>query len=110
MLAILEPEKLSDFFSGQVRKARRFYFDDLPLPDAPLAVVGGGHEFCSPDYAIRRTSFPYFSIELVVRGRGWLTLNGKSHRLDAGAVFSYGPGVSQHITTDSRDLLEKYFV
>ena len=110
MHAIMEPEKLSDFFSAQVRKARRFHLDDTPLPDIPLTVVGGGHEFCSPDYVIRRNSFPYFSVELVVRGRGWLTLDGKSHRLDAGAVFSYGPGVSQHITTDSRDLLEKYFV
>ena len=87
MPAILEPEKLSDFFSGQVRKARRFYLDDLPLPDAPLAVVGGGHEFCSPDYVIRRNSFPYFSVELVVRGRGWLTLDGRSHQLEAGSVF-----------------------
>ena len=110
MHAIMEPEKLSDFFSVQVRKARRFCLDDMSSPDVPLAVVGGGHEFCSPDYVIRRPSFPYFSVELVVRGRGWLTLDGKSHRLDPGAVFSYGPGVSQHITTDSRDLLEKYFV
>lgn len=110
MPAVLEPKKLSDFFSGHVRKARRFYLDDSPVPDVPLAVVGGGHEFCSADYVVRRNSFPYYSVELVVRGRGWLTLDGKSHRLEPGAVFSYGPGVSQHITTDARDLLEKYFV
>jgi AraC-like DNA-binding protein len=110
MPVMMEPEKLSDFFSEQVRKARRFHFDDHPLPDALLAVVGGGLEFCSPNYVIRRDNFPYFSVELVVRGRGWLSLDGKSHGLSAGAVFSYGPGVAQHITTDPHDLLEKYFV
>jgi len=108
MTAIMEAEKLSHFFSAQVRKARRFLLDDFP--SAPLAVVAGGHEFCSQDYVIRRNNFPYFSVELVARGRGWLTLDGKPHRLEAGAVFSYGPGVSHHITTDSHDLLDKYFI
>ncbi|HEX4797559.1 MAG TPA: AraC family transcriptional regulator [Humisphaera sp.] len=105
-----EPEKLSDFFSGQVRKARRFSMEDVCLPDTPLAVVGGGHEFCSPDYAIQREHFPYYSVELVARGRGWLNLEGKAHVLDAGTIFTYGPAVSQHITTSPRDLLEKYFI
>ena len=110
MPATMEPEKLSHFFSVQVRKARRFQLDSYPSPQAPLAVVGGGHEFCSPDYVIRRNSFPYFSLELVARGRGKLILGDKSHCLEPGAVFSYGPGVSQYITTDSHDPLEKYFV
>lgn len=110
MAVTMGPEKLSNFFSGQVRKARRFSIKDIPLPEPPLAVVGGGHEFCSPDYVIRRESFPYYSVEFVARGRGWLTLDGKAHRLDAGTVFSYGPGVPQHIATDPRDLLDKYFI
>ena len=77
----------------------------------PRAVVaGGGHEFCPTDYAVRRERSPYYSVEFVARGRGWLTLDGKGHRLEAGTVFSCGPGDSRHITTDARDVLEKYFV
>ena len=106
----LEPQKLSDFFSGHVRKAQRFSFEDAPTPDMPLAVVGGGHEFCSPSYAICRDSFPFYCVEFVARGRGWLTLNGQRHRLDAGTIFSYGPGIAQHITTDPRDPLDKFFL
>ena len=105
-----EPEKLPAFFSRQVRKARRFSLDDVPLPEAPLAVVGGGHELCSPHYAVERPSFPYYSVELVVRGRGWLTLDSTAHALTAGTVFSYGPGVYHQIRTDPRGLLDKYFV
>ncbi|HXE54997.1 MAG TPA: AraC family transcriptional regulator [Tepidisphaeraceae bacterium] len=105
-----EPEKLPDFFSQQVRKARRFAFDGAPIPQVPLAVVGGGHEFCSPVYAIERPGFPYYSVELVVRGHGWLTLDGTGHALCAGSVFSYGPGIRHHIRTDPRDPLEKYFI
>jgi len=106
----MESEKLVDFFSAQVRRAQRFHLDETPLPSTPLAVVGGGHEFCTPDYAIRRKHFPYYSVEFVARGRGWLTLDGKTYRLDAATVFSYGPGISHRITTDSRDPLEKYFL
>ncbi len=106
----LEPAKLSDFFSGHVRKAQRFSFEDSPSLDVPLTVVGGGHEFCSSSYTIRRDSFPFYCVEFVARGRGWLTLGGQRHRLEAGTVFSYGPGVSQCITTDVRDPLDKFFL
>lgn len=109
MLATCEPEKLPTFFSPHVRKAKRFSLD-CPSLQAQLAVVGGGHEFCSPSYAIQRPSFPYYSVEFVIRGRGWLTLDGARHALNSGVVFSYGPGVYHHIRTDSRDLLEKYFI
>lgn len=106
----LEPEKLPDVVSGHVRKAQRFCFEDAPPPDVPLAVVGGGHEFCSSNYAIRRNTFPFYCVEFVARGRGWLTLGGQRHRLEAGTVFSYGPGVSQFITTDVHDPLDKFFL
>lgn len=109
MLATCEPEKLPTFFSPHVRKARRFALDS-PSSEAPIAVVGGGHEFCSPKYAVHRSSFPYYSVEFVVRGRGWLTLDGARHALSSGMIFSYGPGICHQITTDPRDLMEKYFV
>ena len=102
--------KPPEFFSLQVREARRFYLDLAPPPDSPLAVVCGGRESCAPDYAIRRPTFSYYSIEFVSRGKGSLTLDGSTFSLFPGAVFSYGPGVAQDIVTDPDEPLEKYFV
>jgi len=98
------------FFSAQVREARRFYLDLAPPKDAALAVVCGGRESCRPDYLIRRSTFPYYSIEFVAAGKGSLCLDSRCCALGPGVVFSYGPGVAQHIVTDTRDPLVKYFV
>jgi AraC-like DNA-binding protein len=99
-----------EFFSPQVVEARRFYLDPAPPAAKPVAVVCGGCERCAPDYAIHRTTFPYYSIEFVARGKGALILGGKEYALFPGAVFSYGPGIAQDIFTDVADPLIKYFV
>jgi AraC-like DNA-binding protein len=99
-----------EFFSPQVREARRFYLDLAPPPTEPMAVVCGGCEHCAPDYAIHRGSFPYYSLEFVAQGKGQLTLADETYPLSAGTVFSYGPNIPQRITTDPADPLVKYFV
>lgn len=99
-----------EFFSSQVAEARRFYLDLAPPRHLRLAVVCGGLEHCTSDYAIHRSSFPFYSIEYVVRGRGELTLKGHTHLLQPGRLFSYGPGAPHHITTDPNDPLVKYFL
>jgi AraC-like DNA-binding protein len=105
-----KPKSPPEFFSRQIQEARRFYLDLTPPPESALAVVCGGYEHCAPNYAIHRTTFPYFSVEFVAKGTGSLLLAGREYALFPGAVFSYGPGVAQDITTDPKDLLEKYFV
>jgi AraC-like DNA-binding protein len=99
-----------DFFSAQVSEARRFYLDLDPPRSRRLAVVCGGLETCTADYEIRRAGFPYDSVEFVFRGKGALILGGRRHSLEAGCVFSYGPRVAHHITTDPLDPMVKYFV
>ena len=110
MTKVTEPKSLPEFFSLQVREARRFYLDLAPAPDTPLAVVCGGRELCRPDYAIHRPTFPYYSIEFVARGKGSVVLADSTHPLVAGTVFSYGPDIVQNITTDAEAPLLKYFV
>jgi len=73
-------------------------------------VVCGGLEHCTPGYAIRRETFPFFSIEFVARGRGEVNLKARSYPLQPGRLFSYGPGIPHHITGDAADPLVKYFV
>jgi AraC-like DNA-binding protein len=99
-----------DFFSGDVAEARRFYLDLNPPRHGPLAVVCGGVEHCTPDYTIQRSSFAYYSIEYVARGRGQVKLNRRSAPLQPGRLFSYGPGVRHQICGDAADPLVKYFV
>lgn len=99
-----------EFFSAHVAQARRFYLNLAPARDVALAVVCGGREHCTRDYVIQRSSFPYYSIELVAQGRGTATLQGVEHPLQAGKLFCYGPGVRQHIATDPAEPLVKYFV
>ena len=99
-----------DFFSLKVAAARRFYLDLNPPKTVPLAVVCGGCEHCAPDYAIQRTDFPFYGIEFVARGRGTVRLGKQDFPLHPGKLFSYGPGVRHHITTDAQEPLVKYFV
>lgn len=98
------------FFSPQVSAARRFYLNLNPPKRAALSVVSGGCEHCAPDYEIHRATFPFYSIEYVVRGQGSLKLKQNRHALCPGAVFTYGPGVRQDIAADPADPPVKYFV
>lgn len=99
-----------EFFSSHVSEARRFYLELAPPEGGSLAVVCGGCEHCAPDYSIHRATFPYYSIEWVAQGGGTLVLQGRSHALQTGGVFSYGPGIAQDIVTDPARPLVKYFV
>lgn len=98
------------FISQQVVRAQRFYLDlELRKPRA-VQVICGGWEEVAADYLIDRPDFPYLSLEFVVAGRGRLTLGKQEHALEAGTLFSYGPGWGQRIETDPRERLTKYFV
>lgn len=105
-----KPKTEPEFFSLQVREARRFYLDLATPAQRPLAVVCGGRERCQAEYAIRRTNFPYYSLELVAAGQGSLSLAGRKLTLLPGTVFTYGPGVAHEIATSAADPLVKYFV
>lgn len=98
------------FFSDAVTTARRFFLDLAPPADVDLAIVCGGYEDCQSEYAIRRETFPYYSIELVCRGQGGLVLAGNPYELGPGSVFAYGPGVPHAIESQGRSRLGKYFV
>ena len=99
-----------EFFSPQVSEARRFYLNLRPSKKVGLTVVSGGLEHCLPDYSIQRPTFPFYSVEYVIRGGGSLRLNNRPHKLQPGTVFSYGPGVAQTISADPEDPPVKYFV
>ena len=108
--ANLEAPAVPDFFSPHVAGARRFYLDLNPSKNRALTLVCGGVECCTADYAIHRSTFPFHSIEYVIRGRGMVKLRNRLHPLQPGSIFSYGPGLSHDITSDPAEPLVKYFV
>ena len=99
-----------DFFSKQVRHAKRFYRDLTTDQQEGTSVVCGGREVCLPEYEVERASFPYFSLEFVSGGRGTLELAGETFTLTPGTAYTYGPDVAHRIMSDSEHPLEKYFV
>jgi AraC-like DNA-binding protein/quercetin dioxygenase-like cupin family protein len=103
-------DRAPEFFSADVARVRRFYLDLNPSENETLTVVCGGLEHCTPDYIIHRETFPFYSIEYVARGRGEVKLKDQTHRLEAGRIFTYGPGVPHRITGSAADPLVKYFV
>ena len=103
----LEP----NFFSEQVRTARRFFKPDAQEADAEIyQVVSGGMEICIPGYEVNRNDFNFWAVELVSSGRGSLRLNGRDFDLMPGSVYSYGPGIQHRISADKGEALEKYFI
>ncbi|MFI5381843.1 MAG: AraC family transcriptional regulator, partial [Tepidisphaerales bacterium] len=105
-----ENERQPEFFSLQVSAASRFYLDLSPPARTALAVVSGGCEHCTPDYRVSRSTFPFFGLEFVARGRGALRLARRGYRLGPGTLFTYGKGIAHNITTDPGEPLVKYFV
>jgi AraC-like DNA-binding protein len=106
----MNPPAPPSYFSPQVSEVRRFYLDLSPPRNRPLAVVSGGVEHTTPDYGIHRAGFPFYCIEYVGRGSGTLRLDGSTHSLQPGRLFSYGPGVRHDIVGDPASPLVKYFV
>lgn len=98
------------YISRQVTEARRFYFGMDVVPADDLVVICGGWERVSKDYTIQRDTFPWLGLEFVAGGRGTLRMGAKTHGLERGCVFAYGPGVAHRIETDAEALLLKYYL
>ncbi len=105
----MPPRFPSTLFVPQV-SAARFYCPELQRSPQPLEVVCAGWEDCRSDYDLVRRSFPWFGVELIARGRGWLEIEGGRHPLRTGTVFCYSPTTSLRITADREHPFLKYFV
>src|SRR5690349_1258134 len=100
------------YFSAQVTRTRRFYHAHWRAhvsDEARLNVVGGGCEWCAPDFNIRREAFPYVAMEFVCAGRGRARLGKREHSLDAGVMFFFDPTIPHSIVADASEPMVKYF-
>ena len=97
-------------FSAQVADAAYATLDMAPRPVAGIVVACAGRERCLPGYRVARDGYACHALEFVIEGAGTLHLAGRTHRLQPGHLFGYGPGVPHVIETDPRRPLVKYFV
>lgn len=93
--------------SVQVSEARYCFLSDSSAPSRGLRVLMVGREACDEAYLVDRPGYPSLALELVVAGHGTLVLDGESHDLQPGTVFTYGPGV-RHVISSGGGLI-KYF-
>ncbi|MEQ1749150.1 MAG: AraC family transcriptional regulator [Prosthecobacter sp.] len=102
----------ADYFSTQVVRTRRFYLPDWKERQrvrSGLCLVGGGCEWCAPDFVVDRRSFPFLAFEFVSRGKGQVTLAGRRHELSAGHAFFFDPVTPHIIQSDAVEPMVKYF-
>lgn len=87
--------------------AEYYYLNQVPDSSDEAVVIGGGHVECGGGCRIERVGFQYYVIEYITGGEGSLVLEGKTHRLYPGTLFSYGPQVAHKIQTKSDHFLTK---
>ncbi|HZP60054.1 MAG TPA: AraC family transcriptional regulator [Opitutaceae bacterium] len=104
------PAPAERLLSRQVSDPRYFFLNLAPTRLAALTPVMGGCEHCNPDYVISRRHFPFYVLEYVVAGRGWVELDGHRRALASGVVFACAPTTRVEMQTDARDPLVKYFL
>lgn len=95
--------------ASQVAESRTFFLQLAGPWREKVSVVLGGWERCRPDYRVERAGYPYLVLELVVGGVGRVTLDGVTHRLEAGVCFAAGVRTACRIETDAGAPLEKFF-
>ena len=104
------PAPAERLLSRQVSDTRYFFLNLAPHHLAAPALVMGGREHCNPDYAVSRRHFPFYVLEYVIAGRGWVELDVRRHLLGPGAVFTCAPATHVEMRADAREPLVKYFL
>ncbi len=69
-----------------------------------------GYEECTPQFDLQRETYPFLTLEMIVKGKGVLTLNGQDSLVEPGFCFCAGPGTKFRLKADSNAPLSKYFV
>jgi AraC-like DNA-binding protein len=62
------------------------------------------------DYVVERVDFPFFAIEWVTEGNGFLTMGSKRYELSVGTLFAYGPNIAHRIENVPPTNMRKYYL
>lgn len=102
----------ADYFSTQVMRTRRFFlpeWQERQRGGDTLCLVGGGCEWCAPDFIVDRQEFPFLAFEFVSRGKGSVTLASRKLEVEAGHAFFYDSSIPHVIRSSAEEPMVKYF-
>ncbi len=105
-------QRTATYFSEQVLRTRRFFVPDWRSHAGSthrLCLVGGGCEWCAPDFTVDRQRFPYVALELIGRGQGAVRLGGETFEAGPGHAYIFDPATPHFIQTDPTQPMVKYF-
>jgi AraC-like DNA-binding protein len=105
----IDSAKTPSLLATQVAESRTFFLQLAGPWKEPVNVALGGWEQCRPDYGVARDRYPYVVLELIVGGRGRVSLDGGEQRIEAGTCFASGTKTSCRIDTEKEKPLEKFF-
>jgi AraC family transcriptional regulator len=105
----IDPVDDASLLASQVAESRTFFLQLAGPWREKVSVVLGGWERCRADYRVERAAYPYVVLELVTGGVGRVSLDGVTHRLEAGVCFATGARTACRIETDADAPLEKFF-
>ncbi len=110
-MSISKKEIASDLArQGHIADSKYFFFDTEPRSRKRLAIVFGGFEKCAPDFEIKRTTYPYYVLEIPLRGKCHLEIDGSEYLLKKGSLGSFTPGVPHNYLCDPDNPMEHIFI
>ncbi|MCE5341774.1 MAG: AraC family transcriptional regulator [Planctomycetaceae bacterium] len=95
---------------GRVIESKYFFFDTDPKKKHELAIVFGGVEKCASDFEIKRRTYPYYVIEIPIKGLCALEIGDKTHRLAPNYIGGFAPEVAHHYKCDKNNPMEHVFI
>ena len=104
------PGRSDPVLSTQVSGSRYFFLELAGAGGAGVVPAYGGFERCNPDFLVQREKFPFAALELVVKGEGVVTLDGRTFPLRPGSLFHYDSRTRLEIRTDPARPMAKYFL
>ncbi len=102
--------KFSLALQGHVDDARYFFFDTDPRKKYRLAIIFGGFEKCAPDFEIKRKTYPYYVIEIALKGNCSLAIGENHGQLKRGIIAGFCPRQSHHYIFDKNNPREHIFI
>lgn len=67
------------------------YYDVNSAPTGDISILGIGHEICLPDKMEGPKSFSFYSMHIVLGGKGTISINGRKFSVSARQIFVLPP-------------------
>ena len=79
------------------------YYDVNSAPNGDISIFGVGHECCLPDKMEGPKTFPFYSMHIVLGGRGTIYVGGEKHEIAANQIFVLPPDTELSYHPDPLD-------